>query len=346
MTKKSLLVIVFICAILVFTYGCIPNWKKDGNQIEKMGLIDSDSLILVTSDETKDGGFMHKMKYGSDSKMECKLLSIDENGDVRTIAEVHNGYIQKFWREQNEIHILYNSGKDVYDNRNDKINIVTYPITEYSKTEEKYDELVNKRVVGVDQIDYQLLIEKENINFESQLASNIYCDENKRLYIDGNELREYTRSNGEIKSVLTVSAKKGNRYYIGYLQSKNQYVLVSQSIEGDTELFVLDSNYSILTNKMIDFEFNKICIGSENLILSNEYNSVICVSSNGEIKNLSLKSQNNQFIQCINYSESKNLYYIVTNSELFTVSTKDNIEIRETKLRTMIGNVRESESLS
>jgi hypothetical protein len=174
MKRKQMVIIGLILAIIL-SYYIIKIWLADGDQIREVSKIQESNLLLAISDDSKAGNWLHKIRYKSNINIEGKVLAFDENGNIHTVAKVDNGYIDNFWINSNRLYILYNSGKSIYNNKSDKMKCISYSLTEKNEREVKL--LDNHRIWGLDSVIGELLIDKKNIEFESGLTSNIYCDE-------------------------------------------------------------------------------------------------------------------------------------------------------------------------
>ena len=215
---------------------------------------------------------------------------------------------------------------------------ISYSLTEKNEREVKL--LDNHRIWGLDSVIGELLIDKKNIEFESGLTSNIYCDEEKRLYVDGNKLIEYSRDTDINRSVLQIPLE--NHYSeIGYLKNKDHYVLICDNQLEYSELIILDSDYKICLQKKLDFQFSKTCIGSDYLIGSDENNNLVYINSDGLIKGLPVDNTADDIIQSISYDAIEGVYYILTNRKLISLDIKTERKIKESEFINEIYGIRD-----
>lgn len=246
--KKKYMLIPVLCLVILLTFIFIKSWQADKDKIMEVSKIQEGDLLLASIVNSKVEREIHKLKFKSKMYIKGKLVAIDENANVHTIAEVENGYINDYWINENRLYILYCSGKEVYDNISDTMKCVSY-----SLTEENDNEIINlddQRIWGVDRINGELIIDKRNIEFESGLASNIYCDKEKRLYVDGNKLIEHDKNSDNQKSV------QGSKNVMKYLFEDTKKTLGSVMVVEVDPIKLADKIILDIKQKRKDLNWN------------------------------------------------------------------------------------------
>lgn len=323
MKKIRLFLLIFAVLFVILLCYINNSWKSDNENISILSsIMNQENIILSITDSRIDKNLVHKLKYNSNTYINSRLIAIEKNGVVRTILKLNNVYIQNFLLSRNKLLLTYNSGKNMYKNKNNLIKYEDYCINVNRDLIKGNRKVIDKKIWGVDPVDNDLLIDQKNIEFESGLTSNILCTKGYRLYSDGNKMIKYNKSTKEKKIVYIIPF---DDYYtdIGYMKLENRYILICHNQEGETRLILLDQNFEVIKQENIDFDFNYLCIGSEIVVMVNENNNIMCIDSKGNIKNISVNTPNQDNIISICYKEKEAVFYNITNNSIIELEEKN-----------------------
>lgn len=339
MNRKIIGLVCFI-ALLSFIL-LVYMWNQDDSMVKIVNDIKSNETYYGITLENTTGDFLHNIRYGSNRKIICNLISLDENGHCNQVIEIKNGYIQMVWRNEECINIVYQKGRDIYKNSSKQMWLFTYNIKENSVIS---DNIITNRIWGIDYVDNKPIYDSIDISLKSGLASNIYCDDLKRLYMDGNKLIEYNKNSQKEKEVFEL--KKSCYLEIGKL-SNNTYALLCSNDLGKTSIYLLNADYSIATQKEIEVKFRCSSIGGNNIILIDDFNHVTVIGAEGDMKSANwLQLDEKESILDISYNLNKNEHIIITDKSLIIADFDNEKVVRKCKLSMNLHNLNELISLS
>jgi len=167
--KKKYLLISATITLLVFLI-VLSVWINDNSKFTISENITPDDFIIASSMEDSEGNLLHKLRYGNSQTYSDNIISINENGIVKRLVTLKNGRIDKAWKNDESINIIYRKGQTVYNNEASGINILTY---NYSENKIISDKDLSKRIWGIDPNEIIPLYDNQDIKFKRGLRSNI-----------------------------------------------------------------------------------------------------------------------------------------------------------------------------
>ena len=121
------------------------------------------------------------------------------------------------------------------------------------------------------------------------LLSDFYCDEQKRLYLDGTEVMEYNKETRVVKSVFSIP-ESNYTMTIGKMDQLDVTVLICENPSKNTEVYFLDNKYELIRKLELTNSLYLKCIGNTEIILIDEHNKILRIDQNGNMETSSLIS--------------------------------------------------------
>ena len=329
--------IIIICILFIIIGGGI--FKAYKSEDTKIAINMNDSLLNnnllglnIESKITKN--IIHKIRYSNIVKITDRLISISDDGRCYTILNIVNGKIYNVWFDNNCIYLVYQNGEDFYSNSNENLRLYVYNYKEGKKISEEF---IQKRIWGIDYLDSKPIYDKEDIDIEYGLSSNIYCSNTKRLYMDGRTLVEYNKGDKTNKSVLELD--EVSYITIGELTDFNNYVLIQINEENKIKILLLNHQYEVISEKEIDFVLKQCTLGDQYIVLIDENDNILKLGEELEVEPFSMPEVDiNEKILELIFDPEHRVFNIVTTEQLIIMDNKFENIIKTYKLSERLYN--------
>ena len=310
--------IIITCFAIGIILGVLFISYKNADTVVTFNIDDKTEETKVLGINYKKGrtiNIFHNLKYSTSSFQSDRIISISESGKCHTQFEIKNGTVYDTWIDSGNIYVVYQRGKAFYRNRaEENVSLYTFNL---KNSKILGDKILDKRFWGVDYIDNKAIYDQDNINIDNDLMSNIYCDRNKCLYIDGESLIEYSKFTGRGKKVLDVGQAYNTS--IGRLNDLNVYCLVLSNDKeaNDIKIMFINDSYQIISEKNIYLELKLCAFGENHIILVDENDEIIRLGEGLEKEFLSpFDLDKKDKIQDIKYNSEEKVFYIITSRRL------------------------------
>lgn len=177
---------------------------------------------------------------------------------------------------------------------------------------------MQERIWGIDYADNEPIYDNEDIKIEYGLASNIFCDNKKRLYMDGRFLKEYDKEDRIIRRVLGLP--EDAYATIAKLDALNDYVIIQDYDRKKVKIYLLNQQYELIAEKELDFSLKLAGFGDSFMILIDANDNIIKLGEEMKAESVTLfKTGEKGRILNIAYDSEQELFNILTGSELIVV---------------------------
>lgn len=314
---KKVKVIIILILLMITAGVLLKAYKNEDTKITiniDNSLINNNMLGLNT-ERSITSSLIHRIRYSTKVKVTDRLISVNEKGRCHTLLNIDNGKIYNVWFDNNCLFLLYQPAFDFYYNTNTNLRLYIY---DYIKGKKISESIMQERIWGIDYADNEPIYDNEDIKIEYGLASNIFCDNKKRLYMDGRFLKEYDKEDRIIRRVLGLP--EDAYATIAKLDALNDYVIIQDYDRKKVKIYLLNQQYELIAEKELDFSLKLAGFGDSFMILIDANDNIIKLGEEMKAESVTLfKTGEKGRILNIAYDSEQELFNILTGSELIVV---------------------------